>query len=1201
MKNAILFFSLIFLFQFKSQSQTSTQFRNAAGTFSMPQNKGLWDASEWNAIPAFDGKRYLMLQFQEIPTPATWLTLQQRNIELLSYAENNIYFVAVPQTLSSESLASLPVRGVAVPRPEQKIHAQVQRLYIPSYAVHEGKYRLMVSLFPGVKHAATVLAQYGTLLNTYNQQHISIEIQPSVLNTLASLPFVQFIDWINAPAEPENLENRTDHRSNNLHTEYGAGRQFDGSGVRIALTDDGLIGPHIDYQGRTVQSAVIGINNGDHGDHCAGIIMGAGNKDPLGRGMAPGSDLWVYEAVSSNNYILDDSIYTSPVTSIDIVSTSYSDGCNTGYNAGAESADRQINSYKNVMRVFSAGNNGTADCSYGAGAGWGNITGGIKSAKNLIAVANLDLHDGLAASSSRGPATDGRLKPDVSAVGTNVYSTIDTDDYDYKSGTSMSCPGVSGTLAQLYQAYRTLNSGQDPNMGLLKNVVMNTADDLGNPGPDFKFGYGRINGLRAVKILEGTQYLTDSVLNGNTRTHTLTVPANTQRVKIMLNWLDKQAAVGATTALINDLDLKVTDALSVTFLPWVLDPTPVVANLNANAVRAADHLNNAEQVTIDNPAAGTYTIEVQGFSVPFGPQTYFISYEFISNNALEVTYPIGGEGFAPGETQVIRWDAIDNGNPFYLSYSTDNGMSWNPIISGIASNQNYFDWTVPNLLSGQCRIKVTRNGTPASSPERFSIIPIPANVTISRVCPDTITLNWSPVAGATSYEVYMLGNKYMDSVNTTTDTFYHFTGLNSNTEHWFSVRAVSNSTQAKSRRAIAVKQVAGLSNCILGYDLQALSSPQPGYSTYPDCINYTLPVSIEIKNSGSNALSGIQVYYQLDGNTPVAETFTGSLNAGQTATHIFSSALSALAPGNHQLTLWCHHASDMYAVNDTTLSTIWIAGSTTASLPWSENFDGETLCTGVNVCDFTECPLSNMVNEKNGVSDAFDWKVFEGSTPSTSTGPDNDHTGGSADRHYVYTEASYCYTQKASLLTPCFNFPSLSKPALNFWYHMYGVDQGELHVDAFVNNQWQPDIMPVLSGDAGNTWKFRSVDLSSFAGQKVFFRFRGITGSGSKSDMALDDISVVDSAAASLVTDHNIEFNVYPNPMKEVLIIESKNHSSFDRVELYNATGQQIITEQKNMPLIQMSVRTATLSPGVYWVQVLKQGQVMYRKKLIKW
>ena len=66
--------------------------------------------------------------------------------------------------------------------------------------------------------------------------------------------------------------------------------------------------------------------------------------------------------------------------------------------------------------------------------------------KNVIAVGNVNDDDIIRNSSSRGPATDGRIKPDICAKGTSVYSTIDENDYSYKTGTSMACPGIAGSL-----------------------------------------------------------------------------------------------------------------------------------------------------------------------------------------------------------------------------------------------------------------------------------------------------------------------------------------------------------------------------------------------------------------------------------------------------------------------------------------------------------------------------------------------------------------------------------------------------------------------------------------------------------------------------------------------------------------------------------------------------------------------------------
>ena len=168
---------------------------------------------------------------------------------------------------------------------------------------------------------------------------------------------------------------------------------------------------NLNLQGRLDQSNCNGCSsniNNDHGDHVSGTIMGAGNLDPTAKGMADGSFLYVYGS-SNNNYDDVPTLYQNQ--DVIITSKSYSNGCNAGYTSLAKDLDEQIRLYPSLTHVFSAGNDGNSDCGYGAGAGWGNVTGGHKQAKNVIAVANLTQISNLAGSSSRGPAADGRIKP----------------------------------------------------------------------------------------------------------------------------------------------------------------------------------------------------------------------------------------------------------------------------------------------------------------------------------------------------------------------------------------------------------------------------------------------------------------------------------------------------------------------------------------------------------------------------------------------------------------------------------------------------------------------------------------------------------------------------------------------------------------------------------------------------------------------
>jgi hypothetical protein len=178
--------------------------------------------------------------------------------------------------------------------------------------------------------------------------------------------------------------------------------------------------------------------------------------------------------------------------------------------------------------------------------------------------------------------------------------------------------------------------------------------------PDFRFGYGQINAWRAFRLLQDKRYLADTLGQAQTKSHAVTMPAGLLQARIMLVWSDPPANQQAAQALLNDLDLTVVapDG-TTTLLPWKLNPTPNATTLNAPAGVGRDSLNNVEQVSIDLPAAGQYQIKVTGTDVPFGPQGYFLTWEFVSDS-IKLTYPNGGEGFASGSSQRLHWDAHGN-------------------------------------------------------------------------------------------------------------------------------------------------------------------------------------------------------------------------------------------------------------------------------------------------------------------------------------------------------------------------------------------------------------------------------------------------------------------------------------------------------------------------------------------------------------
>jgi hypothetical protein len=204
------------------------------------------------------------------------------------------------------------------------------------------------------------------------------------------------------------------------------------------------------------------------------------------------------------------------------------------------------------------------------------------------------------------------------ADGFFTISTVNNPDDGYgpQPGTSMSAPAVTGGLALLYEKYRLQNSGVNPKNGLMKAFICNGGADLGNTGPDYTYGFGLMNLLRSVDMLSNNHYYISTINNGGNNPHSISVPANTAQLKVTLYWNDPAAAVFTSQALVNDLDLEITSPLIV--LPYKLDTIP--ANVNNSATRSVDHINNIEQIVIDNPANATYTVNIKGTSVASGPR-----------------------------------------------------------------------------------------------------------------------------------------------------------------------------------------------------------------------------------------------------------------------------------------------------------------------------------------------------------------------------------------------------------------------------------------------------------------------------------------------------------------------------------------------------------------------------------------------------
>ena len=740
---------------------------------------------------------YLVLQFNELPGESERAALSDLGISLVGYLPHYAFLAKIPADID---FSLLKVRRVIPFLPQHKLS---EALAVGDYSdvKREGDlYYIKAVPFSDFTNfeLADMLNNYGLGQATDTEAGVLVKLYRDQILRLAKHPAIQYLEGYSDQLRTEGLEGVAMQRANSLH--QGPGRGWDGSGVSVAIADDGTVS-HPDLKGRL--TTYTSNNLGDHGDMTVGLFAGAGNISPRGIGAAPGVNMHLY---SINGYPhINNARDNYQKNRITITSTSYGEVCGGVYNSTTSDIDQQVFGFPALLHVFSAGNSGRSSCAnpYGTqsfdGSYFGNITGGMKAGKNVIAVGNVYFNDVLASSSSHGPTVDGRIKPDIVANGQGNYTIDGGTGYRSGGGTSAASPSLAGVAAGLYQAYRSLNGNEDPNSGLIKAVLLNTAEDLGRPGPDYEFGWGRVHAGRALETLQGRQYQAGSVRNGNIATHTLQIPANVKRARIMVYWVDPAAAPNAARALVNDLDMTVTSPVGTLSRPLVLSTVARLDSLLKPAYPGVDRVNNMEQVVLSQPAAGNYTVSVRGSAVAQGPQNYVVVYYYETQNLI-LTYPRGGESLVAGEKTTLYWDAIGNAGNFTLEYATNPNGNWQLLAANIPAGQRYFEWNVPEGLAGSFFFRVRRGQEVSTSATAAHILKTPV-FSITHGPNNQAVISWTAVNGADSYEVFALGNKYMEPIGQTSQTQFSFpaTPLQGN---WYSVRA-RHSSGVEGERAYA--------------------------------------------------------------------------------------------------------------------------------------------------------------------------------------------------------------------------------------------------------------------------------------------------------------------------------------------------------------------------------------------------------------
>ncbi|AND63798.1 hypothetical protein AX766_04885 [Flavobacterium covae] len=742
----------------------------------------------------------LIVQFKKPLSKNEQKSLSEKGINVLSYFSDNAYYARLTSGFYEKNISNSNIKTIFVIKPEYKIASEIVKNDIPNYAKDGELLDLVVTYHKeGNKNRLDEsLRDMGVKNFRINEDfnQVFCKLSKEKILELVELGIVQNVELAPAPAVLENNPGRTSHKVNVLSSNLnGLGYGLTGSGVKIGIWD-GNVEPHKDATNRLFTREYESPST--HGSHVFGTMAGAGIMDPLAKGMAPKATVyaWNFNVQSNGFKVYEERLICANNDGIELTQNSYGVNLEKGYSTTrydvSDRGDDDVMVRKNyLLTMYSNGNSQSANPAAG---GFYTST---KNSKNALHVAANDPNESISNYSSFGPTADGRLVPQISGIGSDVYSMSYNNSYEVMSGTSMATPGVTGTVALLYERYKNKFGGR-PLGSLMKAIVCNTADELGNIGPDYKYGYGKINGLRAVQTIDENRFYTGSITNGVDNQKVITVPTGTKQLKVMLCYTDLPGVPGASSVLVNNLDLKVLRNGEI-YLPWVLNPIQA----NNPATKGIDNLNNIEQVTIDNPEPGNYTIVVNGKNIPLDAQEFSVAYDYIKPE-FKLTYPIGNEKLIPGTKEFIRWDYVGEAKPFILEYSNDGGNSYKQIAELPAAARTYL-WTVPNEVGTNFKIRILNGAKIVSSKQVFTLMSRPVNFkseTLTTCGTTNFKLTWDAIPNA-KYEILRLsanGEEFEVISEVATNEYT----VNAVSNQVYTVRAIDLTTNALSERAIAV-------------------------------------------------------------------------------------------------------------------------------------------------------------------------------------------------------------------------------------------------------------------------------------------------------------------------------------------------------------------------------------------------------------
>lgn len=418
-------------------------------------------------------------------------------------------------------------------------------------------------------------------------------------------------------------------RANSMYLGGSLGLNVAGSGMFVGVWDGGRVREtHVEFLNR-IELCDAASSLSTHSTHVTGTIIAAG-VSPTRRGFAYEATAKAYDwsndineifGFANNGYLVSNHSYGNIASTLPV---------NTfgAYNSQSIEADQLMNTFPYYQMVKSAGNdrNDTAISQVLDKGGFDLLTG-VATAKNVLTVAAVsgmmlsgeDLTTTMSSFSNFGPTDDGRIKPDISAKGVEVSSTISNSNsaYGLLQGTSMAAPAITGLIVLLQKHYNNVTPNYFMKSATVRGLLCQSAREAGDYiGPDYSFGWGIADGLKAANTIsnKGVSSILEEKTLVNNQVFTKNIVLNTtQDLNVAISWTDPVGFANSSTQLdnrsprlINNLDLKVF-LNGVIYYPWKLNPDSLFDGATNNSDNDAD---NIERVEIFGAVPGVYTIQV---------------------------------------------------------------------------------------------------------------------------------------------------------------------------------------------------------------------------------------------------------------------------------------------------------------------------------------------------------------------------------------------------------------------------------------------------------------------------------------------------------------------------------------------------------------------------------------------------------------